>query len=107
MAITWIGGIFLCSLFSFPLSPPLLLIAAISMLLVLILLRPDMQSGIVLLLTACFLFGAWRYAIALPANDPQSITTFIGQKNITVRGIVVDEPKFQGHSRLLMHYSCT
>src|SRR5690348_16224278 len=97
VAVAWITGIFLYSLLPLLLSPSLLLIAAIGILLALLLLRPDMQSRIVLLLLACLLLGAWRYAIAFPANDPQSITTFIGQKNITVRGIVVDEPKFQGH----------
>ena len=102
VASAWLIGIFLCSLLPFTLPPLFPLIAACGTLLAFLLLPLAIRSRIALLLLTCMLFGGWRYTLALPGNDPQALSTFIGLKNITIRGVVVDEPKLQGKTRLLL-----
>jgi len=62
----------------------------------------DRQTRFVMLLALCACLGAWRYSVALPSNDPHSITTFIGTGSLEVRGTVADEPRVQVRTRLLL-----
>lgn len=57
---------------------------------------------IALLVAACLLLGAWRYATVSPAADPSSIRAFIGTKALEVDGSIADEPRLEGRSTLLV-----
>src|SRR5437016_2339258 len=48
------------------------------------------------------LLGAWRFAIASPVGDPQSINSFLGASKMEIRGTVADDPKILDRSRLLL-----
>lgn len=54
-----------------------------------------------LLVVACLLLGAWRYATVSPAADPSSVRGFIG-KALEVDGSIADEPSLKEHSTLLI-----
>jgi ComEC/Rec2-related protein len=104
LALAWLAGSVLASFFfasSFQ-SPYLpfvgwvLLVGAGIALLFIWLLRRDRQGMLIMLLLLCALLGAWRYAIALPGQDPQAISAFIGNSQLSIRGQVVDEPELQG-----------
>ncbi len=48
------------------------------------------------------MLGAWRFAIASPVSDPQSINSFIGAGKLEIRGTIADDPKILARSRLLL-----
>jgi ComEC/Rec2-related protein len=98
-ASVWLAGIFLGSVISLP--PLILLTGAGATLVLLLPLWHDSQARLILFLLFCLLLGMWRYSSALPSNTPQSIATYIGSTQLHIRGTVSDEPKLQGHSRLL------
>src|SRR5437899_110193 len=68
------------------------------------LLRQDKQGMLIMLLLLCALLGAWRYTVALPGQDAQAISAFIGNTQLSIRGQVIDEPALQGwgSSRVLV-----
>lgn len=95
----WCGGIFLSSLVALP--PLILLISAGITLILIALLWPQRRERLIFFLTLFLLLGASRYTIALPTNDPQAISTYIGENVLEVRGTIADEPKLAGNSRML------
>src|SRR2546429_5380521 len=90
----WLAGILLTSILFLP-SLTLLAGAGISGLLI-ILFYQNRQMCFIMLLALCACLGAWRYTIALPSNDPYSITALVGTGSLEVRGTVTDEPTFGG-----------
>ena len=100
VASTWLIGIFLASLF--PISPLTLLISAAIAMICAALFWHDHQARLILLLIIGTTLGAWRYTIALPSNDPQAISTFIGTGPVSIQGAVADEPTFTGRGRSLL-----
>src|SRR6266699_4423487 len=60
------------------------------------------QGRLIAFALFCLLLGAWRYASVSPVNDPQAISAFIGASKLEVRGMVADEPKLKGLTRLLL-----
>ncbi|HZO72632.1 MAG TPA: ComEC/Rec2 family competence protein [Ktedonobacteraceae bacterium] len=100
VASAWLIGIFSASFLPLPLM--ILLIGGGTALIGSLLFWHDTQSRSLLLLVFCIILGAWRYSIALPNNDPQAITLFIGSSSLQIRGTVTDEPQFQQRSRSLL-----
>lgn len=104
LAISWLAGSFLASLFlasssqaAFLPSLSWVFLAGVGLALLFIwLLRQDKQGMLIMLLLLCALLGAWRYIRALPGQDPQAISSFIGNTQLSIRGQVVDEPELQG-----------
>src|SRR5690242_14985572 len=104
LAVAWLAGSFLASLFlasSFqaaflPSLAWVFLAGAGIALLFIWLLRQDKQGMLIMLLLLFALLGAWRYTMALPGQDPQAISSFIGNTRLSIRGQVVDEPELQG-----------
>ncbi len=104
MAGAWLAGIMLTSFLPAALTAPKSLFIAVfacTALLAALLFRYTTQERYILLLTGCFLLGAARYSIALPYGDPQAISAFVGQKNITLQGSVADEPEVVRRHRQL------
>ncbi len=100
VVVAWLAGILLASIL---LIPSLVLLACAGTFgILIILLYQDHQIRFALLLALCICLGAWRYSIALPSNDPHSITAFIGTGSLKVRGAVADEPQVQVRTRLLL-----
>ncbi len=96
-------GMFLASLVqSMQLPSVSLLIGGIPAVIAMPFLWNDTRARIILLIVLSLLFGAWRYTIALPANDPQAISHFIGTGKVEVQGSVTDEPAIQGKTRVLL-----
>jgi len=99
VAVAWLAGILLNSML---LLPYLILCVGVCLFGILIIVfYQDRQTRVVLLLALCACLGALRYSVALPGNDPHSITTFIGPSSLEVRGTVADEPQVQVRTRLL------
>lgn len=98
--VAWIGGILLDSLVHLP--PLASLLGAGAAFIFLLLLRHDQQGRFVMLLMLCFLLGTWRYEITSPESDPQTISNFISNDVVNIRGTVVDEPRVEGRSRVLI-----
>jgi competence protein ComEC len=95
LAGAWLAGSILASFF--PLLPGWVFLAAAGIALLFIwLLHQDKQGMLIMLLLLCALLGAWRYVIALPGQDSQSISAFIGNTQLSIRGQVADEPELQG-----------
>jgi competence protein ComEC len=100
VVVAWLAGILLNSMLSLPY---LILCVGVCLFgLLIIVFYQDRQMRFPMLLALCFCLGALRYSVALPSNDPHSITTFIGPSSLEVRGTVADEPKVQVHTRLLL-----
>ncbi|MBA2284054.1 MAG: ComEC/Rec2 family competence protein, partial [Ktedonobacteraceae bacterium] len=100
MTVTWLAGIVLASWLSIP--PLALALLAGTALIGVILFWQDKQRRICTLLLLALLLGAWRYTLALPLNDQQAVSRFIGPTKLQLRGVVSDEPKLAGHSRILL-----
>ena len=62
----------------------------------------DNRWRLVSLVILWLLLGAWRFAIASPVGDLQSINSFIGASKLEIRGTVADDPKILDRSRLLI-----
>lgn len=60
----------------------------------------SMRTGMLLLL--CLFAGAWRYSSMLPESDAQAISAFISSAPVSIQGTVVDEPKLEGRTRVLI-----
>src|SRR5579883_2522194 len=102
IAGAWLVGILVASTFASLLSPlPLLFGSGCVGALVLFFLK-DARWRWALLLLLCLLLGAWRYTIALPQNDAQSIAAYIGTTTLRVQGTVADEPTVTEHTRSLV-----
>ena len=84
------------------LSQYVLLIGAAIALTCVILFWRDSRWRLVSLVILWLLLGAWRYAIASPIGDPQSINSFIGASKLDMQGTVADDPKILDRSRLLL-----
>ena len=100
LAAAWMIGILIDSTLQLPPQLFLLLSGLTSLLLIIFWRqRPDR----LLLLAVLFIaLGAWRYAHAQPQYDPQSLQRFMRITSpLGVSGIVSDEPKLQGRTRLL------
>ena len=96
---SWLAGMLLEA--SIPLPAFALLLGACAALLFLVPLRS--QSRLVMLLLACLFFGAYRYSLASPANDPNALSAFLTNTSpVAIKGTVSDEPKIQGRSRTLI-----
>jgi len=100
IVVAWLVGIVLGSLLSLPVFA--LVPGAIAALLFVIPLRHNVRARLIMLLVACVLFGASRYALASPLNDAQSIRLLVGTKKMTLLGTVADEPKLSARSRTLV-----
>ena len=105
VAVAGMSGILLASWL--PLSQPAaiqnaLLIGAVVALVCVILFWRDNRWRLVSLVILWLLLGAWRFAIASPVGDPQSINAFIGAGKLEIRGTVADDPKILDRSRLLL-----
>lgn len=100
IAVAWMSGILFASWL--PLSQPALLIGAAIALVCIILLWRDSRLWFASLVILWLLLGAWRYSIASPADDPQSINSFIGASRLEIRGTVADDPQILDRSRLLL-----
>jgi len=96
----WLAGTLLVSWI--PLPPMVPLIGAIAALIGVVFFWRNGQGRLIALILLWLLLGAWRYTLASPLNDPQSISRFIGTNKLEIRGSVIDEPKVQGRSRLLL-----
>ena len=99
IAVAWLAGILLESWLLLP-SFAILIGAALALVGVILFWRTSMGM-LVSLFMLCLLLGAWRYATASFAGDPQAISAFIGSGKVVVRGTVADEPKLLDRSRLL------
>ena len=100
IAIAWLSGILLKSWLALPQLA--LLIGAAMALVCVILFWRDSRLMLVSLIILWLLLGAWRYAITSPVGDPQSISTFIGEGTVEIRGTIADDPKLLDRSRLLL-----
>ena len=100
VAVAGMSGIMLDSWLL--LSQFVLLIAAAIALTCLILFWRDSRLRLASLVILWLLLGAWRYAIASPIGDPQSINSFIGASKLEIQGTVADDPKILDRSRLLL-----
>src|SRR5947209_11391225 len=96
----WLAGILLESWVSLPAFA--LLAGACAALLWLIPLWRNSLGRLIMLIILWLLLGAWRFAIASPAGDPQAISAFIGASKLEVGGSIADEPKLAGRSSLLL-----
>jgi competence protein ComEC len=104
LTVAWLAGNVLASFFFTaaslaPFLPALewiLLLAAGVALLFAWLLRWDVPGRLTMLCVLCVSLGAWRYGTVLPGSDPQAISAFIGNRQLDIRGRVVDEPELQG-----------
>ncbi len=99
IAVAWMAGILLESWLLWPYLA--LLIGAALALVCVVLLWRNSRGMLASLVMLCLLLGAWRYAAASPAGDPQAISAFTGPGKVVVRGTVADEPKLLDRSRLL------
>ena len=84
------------------LTPLILLTGAAIALGCVILFWRDNRWRLVAIVILWLLLGAWRFAIASPVGDPQSINSFIGVSKLEIRGTVADDPKILDRSRLLL-----
>ncbi|HLJ34260.1 MAG TPA: ComEC/Rec2 family competence protein, partial [Ktedonobacteraceae bacterium] len=100
VAAACLTGIFLASLIQ--ISQVSLLIGIVPALIGVPLLWNDNRGRIILLVVFSLLVGAWRYTIASPIGDQQTISSFIGRGKVEVQGSVTDEPTIQGKSRVLL-----
>ncbi len=100
MVAAWLAGILLA--YRLVLPTLVLLACAGAFGILLILFYQDRQRRFAMLFVLCICLGAWRYTVALPSNDPHSITAFIDRGSLKVRGSVADEPQVQVRTRLLI-----
>ncbi|MEO6893029.1 MAG: ComEC/Rec2 family competence protein, partial [Ktedonobacteraceae bacterium] len=100
MTVAWLAGIVLASWLSIP--PLALALLAGAALICVILFWQDKQGRLSMLLLLALLLGAWHYTLALPLNDQQAVSRFIGPTKLQLRGVVSDEPKLAGRSRILL-----
>ncbi|MDQ2717293.1 MAG: ComEC/Rec2 family competence protein [Chloroflexota bacterium] len=96
----WLAGILFASWLAIP--PLALALMAGAALLFVILLWQDKRGRLYMLLLLMLLLGAWRYTLARPLNDQQAVSRFIGPAKLELRGMVSDEPKLAGRSRVLL-----
>ncbi len=96
----WLAGILLEQVLL--LSSFVLLASAGVALVLVVIFWHHAQGRLIALALFCLLLGAWRYASVSPVNDPQAISAFIGASKLEVRGMVADEPKLKGLTRLLL-----
>jgi len=104
MAGAWLSGIMLASLLPHTLiavKAPLIAVCALFVLIAALLFRYTTHGHYVLLLLGCLLLGAARYGIALPDDDPQAISQFVGRTHIMLQGNVADEPEVVKRHRQL------
>lgn len=99
VAGAWLLGILLES--AFDLLWLLLCIGAVGALLAVILLWNDRLGRLTLLVVLFLLIGAARCALASPAADLQTLAPYLHSAKVQIRGSVTDEPKLEGHTRLL------
>jgi ComEC/Rec2-related protein len=99
LSSAWLSGIVLAAAWQLPPIIPLgIAIAAI----IPALYYWSHRSRRLLFLSLCLLCaGAWRYTIAQPAYDPQSVVHAIGPAVVDINGIVAAEPRLSAHARLL------
>ncbi len=100
IAVAWMSGILLDSWLLLP-QLALLIGAAIALVCIILFWR-DRTCMLVSLIILWLLLGAWRFAIASPVGDPQSINSFNGVSKLEIRGTVADDPKILDRSRLLL-----
>jgi competence protein ComEC len=100
VAVAGLSGILLDSWLL--LSQSVLLISAAIALVCTILFWRESRLRFASLVILWLLLGAWRYAIASPIGDPQSINSFIGDSKLEIQGTVADDPKILDRSRLLL-----
>jgi competence protein ComEC len=100
VAVASMSGILLDSWLLLP--QYVLLIGAAIALACVILSWHDNRWRLVSLVILWLLLGAWRFAIASPVGDPQSINAFIGASKLEVQGTIADDPKILDRSRLLL-----
>jgi len=105
LAIAWQAGIFLESLLHIS-SFVLLGCIGITFLCIVLLYR-DFSGRTAMLLILCLFAGAWRYSSMLPENDTQAISTFISPATVSIQGMVVEEPKLEGRTRVLIVEAAT
>src|SRR5690349_24602376 len=74
MVAAWLAGILLASLLVLPTLVLLACAGAFGILLILF--YQDRQMRFAMLFALCICLGAWRCTVALPSNDPHSITAF-------------------------------
>lgn len=96
----WLTGILLSSWLTLPLTG-VLTVAALGSGMVCILWRIPIArlAGLVLL---CLCLGAWRYAAASPLHDAYAIHAFVGTNKVEVQATIVDEPRLEMNSTLLI-----
>ncbi|MBE3560865.1 MAG: ComEC/Rec2 family competence protein [Ktedonobacteraceae bacterium] len=97
----WLAGIYLASFCVQALPAPVLLAGSGGALILALLLWHRSVERSIAFLTFCLLLGAWRYSVASPVQDPHTIARFIGA-SIKVRGIISEEPRLQGRTRMLV-----
>src|SRR5437763_16074609 len=103
LAVAWMAGILADRIFQVP--PELCLLLSGLATLLLIIFRHNQRDAMPLLVTLFIGLGAWRYAYAQAQlqHDLQSLKRFIDTStSVGIRGVVVDEPKVQTRTRLLM-----
>ncbi|QBD78505.1 DUF4131 domain-containing protein [Ktedonosporobacter rubrisoli] len=100
IAGSWLVGMLLDSLL--PLPPLALLIDLGAASIFFALLWHDRQGRFVMGLVLCLLLGGLRFSLASPLNDPHSIARLLNTNSLTIDGIVSDEPKSEGRSRVLI-----
>jgi competence protein ComEC len=100
VAVAGLSGILLDSWLL--LSQSVLLIGAAIALVCTILFWRESRLRFASLVILWLLLGAWRYAIASPAGDSQSINSFTGASKLEIQGTVADDPKILDRSRLLL-----
>lgn len=100
LAAGWLAGIILSSWLALP--QVCWLVAAGLSLLASSLYWDRSIARVLALALLCLCLGAWRYTTAAPANDPASVHTWLGAGKLTLQGSIVDEPRLETHSTLLM-----
>lgn len=95
----WIAGILCASIL--PLSLPLCLLIIAMALCLLFSFWQDHHYRLAMLLLLFLSLGAWRYTLASPQSDLHAVAAFVGPQAVTLQGSVSDEPRQQGHSRVL------
>ena len=99
ISIAWLAGIVLAAARQLP---PIILFGLMAAVILVTVFQWSHRERRLSLLMLCFLCaGAWRYTLALPANDPQSIVKAIGPAVVNVNGNVSAEPRLSAHARIL------
>ncbi|GCF11086.1 ComEC/Rec2 family competence protein [Dictyobacter arantiisoli] len=99
LAGAWLVGILLAAWLVFPLLYfPFL---AGTSLIICMITGKKPAIRLVFLLLLCLILGAWRYTVARPINDPQTIAAYIGSRTLKVQGMVSEEPTLSARTSLL------